>query len=400
MLFDVDTLVDLAITTRKSFNNEWLTNVLLKRIRVLVEGSDPDAYILISRRARKEVTDLPVMAMRFDINTLVDLAITTAKDDKTKPYRKDLRKGWLTDAILKCIDALVAGKYNNPAAYAKIGRRVLAEVGDMPKMALAKLAILRGERLLPLTPEQVRIIIDISEDLRTFISALSDGTRKKRCQELFLYNMGIFYDASGRFDEAAKTQEWAAREAGEGSSSAAISLYCAASSWLKYALLVGRFDDELEALFFELEVKYQELAKALHGSELYAQWVEGNCPIQMIMACVWLDCSHSEWDKWVEMAMVAPDKLGEAWRTGAEFVRAADFSARHIHPDSEAEMILMTVAENSAESPETKATALLMLARRSTSLREARGFVDEMPVKGAQHVRAIAERMLSKLYTK
>ena len=334
--------------------------------------------------------------MSFDVGTMVDLVVARMRIDKTEPDPNNLRKGWRSDELLiGDVDAFVIGKKNYPGAYAEIGRRVLAEVGDMPEMAvLAKLAILRGERLLPFDAKRARVICELSQDLKVAISALPDGAKKRRCKELFLYNMGIFYDASGCFDEAAKTQEWSAQEAGDNSSSAAISLYCSAYSWLKYGLLIGRPYDELEALFSELEERYQQLAEALRGTELYVQWVEGNCPMQMIMACVWLNRPHSRWREWVEMSLAAPGKLGKAWEIGAGFVRAADYSDHH-DQDLEAEITLITVAENSAESPETRATALLMLVRRSTSLKEARGFVDKMPVEGAQHVRAIAKQMLS-----
>jgi len=334
--------------------------------------------------------------MSFDVGTLVDLVVARMKVDKTEPNPNNLRKGWRSDELLiGDIDTFAVGAKDYPGAYAEIGRRVLAEVGDMPEMAvLAKLAILRGERLLLLTSDQVRIVCELSEDLRAAISALPDGTRKKRCQELFLYNSGIFFDASGRFDEAAKTHEWAAREADKGSSSAAISLYCAALSWLKYGLSVGKSGDELDALFSGLEERYRQLAEALRDSELYVQWVEGNCPMQMVMVCVWLDRTHSKWGEWVHMASLAPGKLGKAWETGVEFVRVANLVARDVDDDSEVEKALRALAEHNAANSETRATALLMLARRSTSLSEARGFVDEMPVEGAQHVRAIAERML------
>ena len=341
------------------------------------------------------------MLDQFEIDVLVDLVVTRAQVDKTVPDPKNLRNGWRTDALFGDVDALIVGQKNDPAAYAEIGRRVLEneKVKYLPEMAvLAKLAILRGKRLFPLTPVQKNVIFGFSEDLRSAISAsLPDGTRKQRCLELFLYHLGIFYDALGDFAKAIKMHEWAAREAGDESSSAAISLFCAALYRLKSALVVGKTPDELGALFSDLEEKFAQLAEALRGSELEVQWAEGNGPIHMIQACVWLNLrNHPRWDDWVRIALAATEKLGKAWEPGAGFVRAANLDAQN---DEEAGKALMAVAENGAASNENnkiRATALLMLARRALrdgDVSEARKIIEKMPEQGAQHVRAIAERM-------
>ena len=262
---------------------------------------------------------------------------------------------------------------------------------------LANLAILRGERLLPITKGQVQLVLNLSEDLKTAISDLPDGARKKRCQELFLYHMGIFYSALGRFDLAAETQEWVAREAGSESSSAAIARYCAALSRLKQALLVGEPPDKLEALFSDLEERFAQLAKALKGSELEVQWIEGNCPMQMILACVWLDRSHSKWNDWVVTALAAAEKLGKAWEPGAEFVRAVDVDEQDPDYVGRVERALETINKLGG-SNEAKATVLLLLARRAFqagNVDEAKKIIEQMPEQGAQHVRAIAKRMVS-----
>ena len=118
--------------------------------------------------------------------------------------------------------------------------------------------------------------------------------------------------------------------------------------------------------------------------------------MQMIMACIWLDKGNSKYNDWIKMASVAPDKLGKAWETGAEFVRAVNLDdlAMSDDDDLEAEKALIVVADNGVTNNETKATALLMLARRSAP-DEGRGFLDKMPVQGAQHVRAIAGRLIA-----
>jgi len=330
-----------------------------------------------------------------EIGILAKLVIARAKVDKTVPDPKNLRKGWRTDELLTGdVDLLVVGG-DNPGAYVLISEKVLEKVQDLPEMVvLAKLAILRGQRLLRPTPGQVQLVLNFSEDLKTAISALPDGTRKQRCQELFLYHMGVFHNALGRFDLAAETEEWAAQEAGEGFYSAAISLFLSASYRLKAALVAGKPASELEALFIDLEgEKSSQLAYALHCSELEVQWVEGNGPMQMIMACAWLNQSHSRWDEWIETALAAAEKLGKAWQPGAEFVRAVDMEKRD---DPQAVEALEATAANNGNSNEVKATALLLLARHALRDRDvdaARNLIGQMPEQGAQHVRAIAERM-------
>ena len=330
-----------------------------------------------------------------EIGILAKLVIARAKVDKTVPDPKNLRKGWRTDELLTGdVDLLVVGG-DNPGAYVLISEKVLEKVQDLPEMVvLAKLAILRGQRLLRPTPGQVQLVLNFSEDLKTAISALPDGTRKQRCQELFLYHMGVFHNALGRFDLAAETEEWAAQEAGEGFYSAAISLFLSAFYHLKAALVTGELPDELEKLFSALEERFAQLAEALRDSELEVQWAEGNCPIHMIQACVWLNLrNHPRWDDWVRIALAATEKLGKAWEPGAEFVRAVDMGKRD---DPQAVEALEATAANNGNSNEVKATALLLLARHALRDRDvdaARNLIGQMPEQGAQHVRAIAERM-------
>lgn len=330
----------------------------------------------------------------MDIQTLVDLVVTKAKVDPTSPDPSNLRNGWRTDALLiGDIDALVVGKHNDPRAYAEIGRQILQQVEGLPEIAaLARLAILRGERLLLLTSEREQDIVQFSRWILESISALPDGTRKMRCRSLFEYNMGIFYEASGRYDLAADAHLRAAQEAecfGD-RAGAAISNYGETFNRLRIAVLKGL---DSESVFVKVEERFAELAQALRGSTLEVQWVEGNCPGQMIEVCSWLDRTHSRWDEWVATAVAAEKKLGAAWKPGADFVKAADMDKRRDPQASEA-----LRAASQAGANEIRATAILLLARRAVDegrISQARTIVSEMPVSGAQHVRAVADRMLA-----
>lgn len=87
--------------------------------------------------------------------------------------------------------------------------------------------------------------------------------------------------------------------------------------------------------------------------------------------------------------------MGSTFEAGAQFIRAVD--ADHSN-NQEAEKLLESVASGK-DVPRRRATALLSLARRALTLRNndvdsARAFVERMPVEGAQHVRAIAKRLL------
>lgn len=327
--------------------------------------------------------------LKSEIKVFVGLIFYWAKVDKTVPNRRNLRSGWLTDTLLtKIIDAYVTG--NDPAAYAEIARRVLKKIQNLPEnenlsaiVVLLKLAVLRGLRLLPLIPERVELVIELSEDLKSGIRLLPKGTRKQRCLELYSYHMGVFYDTLGYFDQAVEMYGWSVRQAGSRSSSAAISRYCAALSRLKQALLVGRPPNEQEALFSDLEEKFVRLTKALRGSELQVQW-ECNCSVQIISMLILLNRQHDKQEEWAETALSTAGQLG--WNSAAEFVLAV----------SGAEEKLVAFAEKGGGDNE-KAIALLLLARKALAdgkRGEARRLVNLMPMQGAQYARAVAERML------
>ncbi|MBI4779474.1 hypothetical protein HY797_03420, partial [Candidatus Falkowbacteria bacterium] len=123
------------------------------------------------------------------------------------------------------------------------------------------------------------------------------------------------------------------------------------------------------------------------------QWAEGNGPVHMLEACIWLyRGDYLGWDDLVATALSATEKLGKAWEPIARFIGAVDLAKRG---DPFADEALTAVAKSS-DVGERRATALLVLVRRAMvndDLKKAREFVDGMPETGARHVRAIAERL-------
>lgn len=334
--------------------------------------------------------------MEINVATLVELVASRAIVDKTTPDATNLRNGWRTDALLVDIDAFVVIKCNDPATYAEIGRQVLARVGDLPEMAiLAQLAVFRGERLLELNQEREQSLVQMAQDLDTAVASLPESTRKMRCASLLKYHEGIFFGACGRFDLAAKLHCQSAKEAERlgDKAEAAIAYFCEASDLLKYALLKGE-PNELQERFSALEQKLNQMSEALSGSVFQVQWAEGNGPAQMLEACVWLGQFHPYWDNWLQSTLSASEKLGEACRPGAEFSKALD-TARRKEPNA---YNLLHDAATKSDIPERKATAFLVMAHLlllEGRRQEAETLVASMPETGAQHVRAIAQRMLA-----
>lgn len=332
-----------------------------------------------------------------DIPTLVALVIARAKTDKTAPDPGNLRVGWRTDQLLTGdVDTLLCYERNDPAAYAEVGRGVLAGVQDLPEVAaLARLAIFRGERLLPVSEERRHTLLAMTQELESSIEALPQGTRKKRCNSLFQYHTGVFFDAYGCFAEAAAAQRQAAdvaKEIGD-VSGAAISSFVGAVYELKDALCSGQAE-RVETSFTALQDQHHRLIEAVRGTVFEVSWGQGNAPVHLIEACVWMDEDMQDMDTWATTALAAAEKLGAAWKDGADFVRAVQL---HRSGDAEAEGALTVVAVNSGTN-ELKATALLILARRARNegdTERLRGFIEGMPVTGAQHVRAVATQLLT-----
>ncbi|MDO8601430.1 MAG: hypothetical protein Q7R46_01965 [bacterium] len=214
--------------------------------------------------------------MDTNIKTLVDLIVCRARVDKTAPSFTNPR-GWNTDNLMGDVDALVVGQNNDPFTYAHICKRVLAKVRDLPEMAvLTKLAILRGERLLPIGSEREKYILQFAMEIESAISALPDGTRKMRCQSLFKYHMATFYDVCGHFDLAIAAHELSAKEADcfNDRTGAAISHFMETFYRLKEAVCKGNHPTRWQVIFLNLERKLARLLEAVRGTSLEVQWTE------------------------------------------------------------------------------------------------------------------------------
>lgn len=270
----------------------------------------------------------------MDIGTLIELIVARARVDTTVPDPDNPRNGWSTDTLFQNVDALVVIKHNDPSSFIEIGRQVLAEVRDLPEMAvLAQLAILRGESLLPATPEREEAINQLAVELRDAISALPDGARKIRCRSLFWYHTGTFFETCQRFGLAAALHQRAAEEAdlfGD-RPGAAISYFMASFCLFKLSNAAQSAATDFgrrERLFSETEEKLDQLVEAVRGSPLEVQWGEGNGPLRMIEACFLLQRDHPRWDEWKALVIAASAKLGEAWQRVPEEVRRYDEAKR------------------------------------------------------------------------
>lgn len=333
----------------------------------------------------------------IDIPTLVALVVARAKLDKTAPDPQNLRVGWRTDQLLTGdIDTLMCYECNDPAAYAEIGRQVLAQVQTLPEIAaLARLAIFRGERLLPVSEERKRALLEMVQELEDFIGTLLNEARRNRCSALLQYHTGVFFDAYGCFVEAARAQRQAADIAEKAGDvpGAAISSFVAMVYELKDALCSGQAE-RVGISFTALQDQHPRLIEAVRNTAFEVSWGQGNAPIHLIEACVWLDEDTQDMDTWATTALAAAEKLGKAWKDSADFVRAVQL---HRSSDAEAERALAAVAENSGTN-ELKAAALLLLARRAKQageMEKVRKFIEQMPETGAQHVRVVAARLLT-----
>jgi hypothetical protein len=152
--------------------------------------------------------------------------------------------------------------------------------------------------------------------------------------------------------------------------------------------------DDAQVAFSVLEGLHGRFAEAVRGTVSEVSWGQGNVPIHMVEACVWLDRGHSDQDAWVETAIAAAERLGKAFKGGAEFVNAVRLDWTN---NQGAEEALKKVAQ-SDDANERRAEALLILARRAKKAGDAEKagqFVAQMPETGAQHVGAVAARLLA-----
>jgi hypothetical protein len=320
------------------------------------------------------------------VKTLADLVVSTALVDQTQPDAKG--RGWRTDELLREIDAFVVGKLNRSDLYADIGRLVLSQVEHLPEIAImARLAIFRGERLMPLTEDRQQRLIKWVGDLQNAIDYLPIGPRQKRCESLLNYHAGVFYDACGRFDLASQLQWKSAGEALSMGDSAGgcIAKFLSSFYGLKDALLKN--DSVRELLLEDLGMTFDELRVQLRNSPLYVQWAKCNCPLHMMQACVWLGCDCNA--KWITSVTAAAERLGAAFKPAADFARALKACEEG---DPEANNALR-IAIQSGGGNEMKATAILALMRR-VPREQRQELFSKMPEQGAQHVMAIAKRLL------
>ena len=331
----------------------------------------------------------------MNIKTLVDLVVARAMVDKTEPDKDNLRNGWRTDALLTGdVDAFVVGSLNKPGDYAKVARGVLIKVKHLPEIsALAQLAIFRGERLLPIDSKREQFLIQMVAKLQSVVFELSEGTRKMRCQSLLDYHAGVFCNACGRFDLAAKMQAQSAEAAirlGD-NPGAAIALLLSELYQLKEALRTGTENAPMR--FYAIDNAFTRVTEALRSSPLFVQWAEANCPMHMIQASAWLDLdSPRGFSEWVGLCLSAAEKLGKAFKPGADLILALNM---HYRGARGAFKSLTAIVDGDYDN-EIKATALLVLARRAMLAgKDPESFVKRIPEQGAQHVCAIARRMLA-----
>jgi len=333
--------------------------------------------------------------MTFDKATLVVLLATTASVDKTSPDPNNLRNGWRTDILLAEIDRFVVIEQNNPAAYADICRLVSKFVKNLPEIsALVQLGIFRGERLLPMNTEREQALLQMAEELGRIVSALPGGTRKMRCLSLLDYHRGVFYNDYGHFDQAAKMQSQSAENAkrfgdkpGE-----AIGHFLSVFYSLKHALR-NNLMDEAQVLFENLKGAFNDVIEATRDTAFQVQWAEGNCPVHMIEASIWLSkINPIFWERWVGLAVKAGSSLGGGFEANVELIKAVHMDFCH---NPGAEGLLEEVASGVGPN-EIRATALLVLAYHAMGDGKNIGeIIGRMPEQGAQHVCAIARRMLA-----
>jgi hypothetical protein len=312
--------------------------------------------------------------MKADVETLVGLAVRTAKFDKD---------GGRTDVLLGQIEGYVVGECDDPSAYGTIGMKMFEEVQDLPVPAvLVQLATLCGIRRLPPTDEREHYLLELIADLERAISILPDSPMKSRCRELFSYHQGIFYGDYGYFDKAAEMQRRSEEEAIRSGNlaGAAISFFMESLYTFKQDLANGAPGDLLELIS-----RQESLVEAIRGHLLEVSWVK-NVLVFMIQVHVWLDIHFL--DSWVEQVIVALDKLGES----TQFINALHLTRDGLENDRLLEKYVKT-----EDIPERIATAYLVLIRHAIEagdLGRAKALLDQMPKDpSAKHVRAVAQRL-------
>lgn len=260
----------------------------------------------------------------MNIDLLVDFLVETAKKDQTAPDPDNIKAHWISDMLFQAVDKYLVVGLKAPKLYAQIGREVYEQVKDLPEMAaLAKLAVLRGERLMPVSKDREQAIVILAQELEKLISSLPGGTRKMRCKSLFDYHMSIFYELYKWYDLVVKFAAQSAYEAdsfGDKAGSALARMHEALfelkqqvlGSWEKHEL-----DPEL--LFSILEKRCEEVKQTSLGTQFELQW-QADAVLALLEACYLLKKDHprfSEWAKFIERAL---PKLGFSWVENAALV--------------------------------------------------------------------------------
>lgn len=339
---------------------------------------------------------------------LANLIACIAEQDKTEPDPKNLRQGWRTDRLIQDIDTLVVHKLDEPASFVTICDWAYDRIINLEEIApeieaLLEIAFFRGERLQPVSAEREGKLLQMINDLQEALTILPEGARKDRCASLLDYNLGVFYDAYGKFELAAQAQNQAglkAEQAGD-MPNAAVCYFQEVFYNLKQALCAGDINT-IESLAKVLEMRYKALQEKTRGTDKEDPWGNGNGPWHLIQGCIWRGAVHPRLGEWIGTFLRTAQKLGMAWEAAAQLVSAFKL---HISDNSQAEEALIKVANDVNQTNENRATALLILARRALATGDksvmmnaayntAERYVSLMPEMGTQHVRAIAARLL------
>jgi hypothetical protein len=316
--------------------------------------------------------------------------------DKTAPDPNNLRAGWRTFVEIKRVERFLVDENRSPDIMVTVCEQWRDRIQHShPEVAvLAGIWIFRGERLQPMTEQCQQTLLQLAEQLEQEISGLPENTKKLRLRDLLYYEMGIFFGVLGWFEKAADMHGRAAEVAelmGD-KSAAVIDRFCQAAELLKNALLLGT---PCRECLIGLERAFINMSEGLSGSPDHTKWVGGNGATFMLMAYTLLGAYSSTWN-WLQTAVAfVARELGGPYILGAGFARALDKNRTN---DPGTEESMWSVVDSDIGN-EIKATAILVLMRRLVSqgkIQEAEAMMASMPVEDAQHIIAIAKRLIGK----
>ncbi len=328
----------------------------------------------------------------FDITTLTQLVVARAKVDKSELRTDNLRAGWQTDELIGHIDFAVVGaeQYGVYADFGRLLDRALIALNLPDPTVLAELAIVRGERLLPLTEKRIEYIQAVADSIYTKITVMPPGTRRLRCESLFDYQMGIFADAACDFDRAIKlhTKETLAADAAGDKVRAAIASFQGAYVILKLSLYKNDVDEARGTDFLALKLRFDSVVMSITGTPHETQWL-GNAARIMSLASIWLQRTNAqEFRAWAQQAIAAATKLGSAWSLGGTFLSA-------VLSDDTDKIREVANTAGTGDTNEIIATARLLLVRSAIAEDDhgkAKNLLKDMPTQQVAHIVALAER--------